>query len=632
VNIGFALVWMLVSMELSRNYSFTTSNIIKKLTREYQRDDFDKNRSLKDRIMVTTNLSGMKYLLNYQRNYQSKSFQKTTELISESNQQELGIINGADNQWGSRTGLNFDTERDNSSQFSYYDADESLKINDIEPLAISPKIKDRIRAIKMIEDVHDPKYYGILKMLIRDPDDEVKRNAIGCAATNYNSAIIAELLEYINNEDFSDLVTDALVSIGSDSVAPLENMFQKSDVDSKTQARVIRIIGRISSENAQSFLLEKLVYPNKWIVIEAVNALNEEKFKFAFNDYSLIDRSIHNTCGAAAWLLAMDVSLHEFSRQTPVKKALEEEYQVTIDLLFKLLQLKYNEGVIQEVKKCFIGESANEERELSVEILGTMVEKDIKAYLFPLLHNNRKKEKVMQLRNFFPIEEKEATVALREIINSDLGYVNLWTKACALDAFIGFQDINILEDIYAQVFNPDPLLSELSFLGIYKWRKEVSPELFDRLSNHMKKRVGVILDKGEHYEYQMLFNKVRSLQNISYFEKVKGHYLISLAEVLVEHYLEQGESLFIQCSEEEVLPVFLVPFGDVTLKDAHKRQFKLNHNYLYGLGLYAGGITLTAYSKAVIYIAKPEQLGSLVLNHEELSDSLNSYIQSSNFY
>jgi len=76
----------------------------------------------------------------------------------------------------------------------------------------------------------------------------------------------------------------------------------------------------------------------------------------------------------------------------------------------------------------------------------------------------------------------------------------------------------------------------------------------------------------------------------------------------------------------------MVPFGDVTLQDMHKRQFKLNRNYLYGLGLYAGGITLNVYSQAVIYIAKPEQIGSLVLNHEELSDTLHKYIQNSNFY
>lgn len=631
VSIGFAFVWLIVSMELSKNYTITISSIIKKLTKEYRNNDLEKAKMLKDRIMVTTNLSGMRYLLNYQRNYQPNNFQKTIELIPDNLQSKLGI-EGEGKRPDLKLSVDYDMDTFNTPQINFYDTDESVKINNLELLAVSTKIKDRIRAIKMIENSHDGKYYGILKMLLRDPDDEVKRNAIGCAATNYNSGIIAELLEYIDHEDFSDLVMDSLVTIGSDAVDPLINLFQRSDLETKILGKIIRIIGRISSEKSQQFLFEKLVFPNKWIVLEVVNSLNEEKFKFAFNDYSLIDKAIINTIGAASWLLATDVSLQDFTKTSPIKRALDEEYHVTVDLLFKLLQLKYSDGVILEVKKCLMGDSANEQRELSVEMLGIIVEKEIKEYLLPLLHNNRKKEKVVQLQAYFPIEEKEPVDALREIINSDLGNVSLWTKACALKAYVDIQDISMSEDVYAQVFNPDPLLSEIAFFGIYKWRDQVSPELFERLSYRMKKRLRAILDKGENYEYQMLYHKVLSLQNISYFEKVKGHYLIPLAEVLVVNYLEQGESIFIQCSDEEVLPVFMVPYGDVTLKDLHKRQFKLNRNYLYGLGLYAGGITLKAYSKAVIYIAKPEQIGSLVLNHEELSESLHKYIQNSNFY
>jgi len=632
VNIGFAFVWLLVSMELSKNYTVTISNIIKKLTKEFQPDDKEKAKNLKNRILVTTNLSGMRYLLNYQRNYQPNNFQKTIDLLPDTLQSKLGITEKDGSNWDQKLSTDYDLDTLAPRRLSYYDADENLKINNLEILAASTKIKDRIRSIKMIEHSHDPKYYGVLKMLLRDPDDEVKRNAIGCVANNYNSGIIAELLEYLDHEDFSDLVTDVLVTIGADAVEPLINLFQKSDIETRTLTRIIRIIGRISSEKSQNFLFEKLVFPNKWIVLEVVNSLIDERFKFAFDNYSLIDKSIRNTIGAASWLLAMDVSLQNFSKTSPVKRALDEEYNVTIDLLFKLLQLKYSDGVIHEVKKYMMSDSANEQRELSVEMLGSIIEKEIKDYLFPLLHNNRKKEKVLQLQTFFPIEEKEPIMALREIINSDLGHVSLWTKACALSAYIEMQDVSLSEDVYAQVFNPDPLLSEIAFFGIYKWENKVSPDLFDRLSNRMKKRLGAILDKGKYYEYQMLYNKVLSLQNISYFEKVKGHYLIPLAEILVENYLEEGESMFIQCSDEEGLPVFMVPYGDVTLKDLHKRQFKLNLNYLYGLGLYAGGITLNAYSKTVIYIAKPEQIGSLVLNHEELSESLHKYIQNSNFY
>lgn len=628
-SVGFAFAWLLVSMELSKNYAVSIANIIKKLTKEFKLDNTEKIRNLKDRIMVTTNLSGMRYLLNYQRVYQPGNFHRTIESLPDNLQSTLGMIEGTGVE---KKSSNDDLDNTPITSMNFYDAEDSITADNLELLVVSTKIKDRIRAVKMIDNARDAKYYGILKMLLRDPDDEVKRNAIGAVANNYNSGLIQELLEYIEHEDLANLIADTLVSIGSESVEQLINLFQKSDLSTKILARIIRIIGRISSEKAQNFLFEKLEYPNKWIVLEVVNAINEEKFKFTFDDYSLVDKAIKNVIGAAAWLLAMDVSLQHINRKVPIKRALEEEYVVTIDLLFKVLQLKYSDGVIQEVKNCLMSDSANEQRELSVELLGSIVEKDVRNYLFPLLHNNRNKEKVRQLQAFFPIEVKEPVIALREIINTDLGYVSLWTKACALNEFIEMQETGWAEDVYAQVFNPDPLLSEIAFFGIYKWEEKIPDELFSRLSNRLRKRITVILNKGENYEYHMLFHKVLCLQHISYFEKVKGHYLIPLAEIMVEHYLDKGESLYIQCSDEEVLPVFMVPMGDVTLKDMHKRQFKLNRNFLYGLGLYAGGITLNAYSKAVIYIAKPEQIGSLVLNHEELSDALHKYIQHSNFY
>jgi ATP:ADP antiporter, AAA family len=413
---------------------------------------------------------------------------------------------------------------------------------------------------------------------------------------------------------------------------PLIGLFQKTAIDTRTQIRIIRIIGKIDTETAQRFLYSKLEYPNKWIVMEVVNSLIGKKHLVVDSETAFVDKAIYSAIGASAWLLAMTVSLEDLNSQSPVKRALDEEYQVTLDLLFKLLELKYSEGVIQQVRKYVMSDSANEQRELGVEMLSFVVEEEIKKYLFPLLHNNRSREKVLQLQELYPIRQKEAVVALREIINSDLGIVSLWTKACALSVYIEMMDVSVSEDVYAQVFHPEPLLSEIAFLGIYKWNRKVSLELFERLPNHRKKKLKAIMDKGVHHSYKTLFHKVECLQKFSYFEKIKGHHLIPLAEALNEHFLEAGGSAFVQCSEEEVLPVFMIPFGEVVLIDLHKRKYKLNRDNIYGLGLYAGTLTLSAFTDSVIYMVRPEQVGSLVLNHEDLSDALYQYIQKSNFY
>lgn len=631
LNCSLSFVWIIVAMWLAHNYEASISQIIKKLSLEFKSNEQEKMRNFKDRVMITTNLSGLRYLLNYQRNYQPHNFQKTIELIPDNIQSKLGLNSLEEPQQDSYVYSNY-TNKPQVEQVHFYDADENNKIRIIEILVTSSKVKDRIRAVRLIESSRDMKYANLLKMLLRDIDDEVKRNAIMAVAKYHNASLIYELIEFLNHDEFADLIADIFATIGAAAVEPLEGVFNRTDIDFKSQCRVVKIIGKIASDESLVFLLDKLTYPNKWLVFEVVKALNDIKYKTGIKENTIINKAIKNTVGASAWLLSMEVSLENIHRFEPVRKAIDEEFQVTMDLLFNLLQLKYSDGIIMQVKKSLINNSDNEQRELSVELLGSIIDEEIKVYLFPLLHNNQKTEKVKQLQQYFPISRQPAEQALKEIINTDLGYVSLWTKACALKSYTEKIDISSSEDVLAQTFNPEPLLFEMAFCGVYKWNKKKIAELFDRLPVKQKKHMNAILGKGKNFEYQLLFHKVLSLQKISYFEKVKGHHLIPFAEILKEQYMSGGDTSYVYCSEEDVLPVFTVPFGEVSLMDLHKRSFRLNKNSLYGLGLYSGGITLKANTESVIYRADPEQIGTLVINHEELSEALYKYIQNSNFY
>lgn len=629
LNLVVAFVWLFITIWTSKRYSNTINRLVHKLSDDYKPSFSEQQKSFKDRVMISTNLSGMRYLLNYQRHYQPNNFLKTIEAIPTKIKEKLDI-SGSNDLFS--TSHIFDVFSNREKAINFYDSDDISKNKDVEAMAISHRVKDRIYAIKMIKNSGDTRFFNILKMLLRDNDDEVKRNAIITLATFYNYDLINELLEYINHEDFSDLTSDVLTTIGPPAVEPLVGLFHRSDIEFRIQVKIIKIIGKISSSQALKFLLDTISYPNKWIVIEVVRSLNENNYKASSGDGDIINKAIQNTIGAAAWLLTMEASIETLDRLNPIKGALVEEYSVTLDLLFKLLSLKYSDGVIQEVKSYLITNSNNEQRELSVELLDYIIDKDVKTYLFPLLHNNRLGEKLNQLKELYPINIKSTTDALKEIINTDLGHVSLWTKACALNAFIDMLDDPNSEDIFSQVFNPEPLLSEIAFFGIYKKDLKLTSDLYKRLSKKARNHIDSILDTGKHFEYKLLFNKVLTLQKISYFQKVKGHHLLPFAEVLTEEYLSAGESTFLQCSDEEVLPVFMVPYGEVSLVDLHKRVFRMNQNYLYGLGLYAGGVKLNAFSDSVVFLAKSEQIGSLVINYEELSDALFKYIQNSNFY
>ncbi len=633
LNTIFAIIWIYVSNWLSKKYKRAIERNIEKLSSEYKPNNDLQHKNFKDRVMLSTNLSGLRYLLNYQRNYQPYNFQKTIELIPETVQNQLGLNVFEKSINPPKADYTYYTEQTTKNDYIYfYDSEESVKVKIIEVLATSEKIKDRIRAVRMIETAKDRKYTDILKMLLRDQDNEVKRNAIFAVSVFYDASLIKELIDLLNDEEFADITADVFAKIGSDAVDPLISVFNRIDIDFKTQTRIIKIIGKISSKNAMNFLLEKLDYPNKWLVLEIVKSLIDVKFRSDILDHNSINKAIISTIGISAWLLTIDVSIEKMSRSEPVRKAIEEEYEVTMDILFCLLQLKYSDGIILQAKKYLVNNADNEQRELSVELLDYILEDNLKYYLFPLIHNNQKLEKITQLQQIFPIRVKSEDKALQEIINTDLGHVCLWTKACALNSFINSGNKSNLEDIYTQAFNPEPLMNEIAFFGLLRLYNDKIEELYERLPSNQKKHLNGIFTKEKNYDHKLLFNKVLFLQKISVFEKVKGHHLIPFAEILKEHYLTSDNSIFINCSEEDVLPVFTVSYGEVSIEDLQKRTFRLNRNYLYGLGLYAGGITLKTFSEAIVYMAEPEQIGTIVINHKELSDALFKYIQNSNFY
>jgi hypothetical protein len=631
-NQFFVLCWVFASALLVFNYSGLINKNIEKLSAVTFNRGENQTMSLKDRLLISTNLSGMKYLLNYQRQYQPFDFQKSINEIPDTIQHKLGIVKNEiiGTNMGKTTVSNL--PRDAVMGINFYDSDESYKLNDIESLASSYRIKDRIKAVRKIAESGEMKYRDIFKMLLRDNDDEVKRNAFIAVVSYHNSEIIAETIEYINHEEFSTLVSEVLAKLGDNIIVPLQLEFNKTDVDFKIQLQIIKIVSKINSLKSRDFLIDKLVYPNKLIVFEASTALLEQSNIETLYNNSILNQAINKTIGIAAWLIAKDVSIDNISQRDPVKKALFEEYSRTIDLLFILLQLKYNSSVFAHLKKDFINSSSNEQNEFNVELLNQIVDDTGKEQLFPLLHNNQKSVKIEQLQKFFPIQVNKPLESLSEIIVADSSYANIWLKACALKLYIEKSDDPDAMELYAQIFNPNLLIAEIAFFGIYQKYPGKIENLMDRIPPLLKNRIFNVLEFGDLHEYKLIYNKVIALQGISYFNKLAGHLLIPFAEMLEDFKLNKGDSKFLKCSEEEVLPVFFIPYGEISLTDLHKRNTRLNNNNLYGLGLYADGITLNAFSTSVIYFARPEHIGHLVINYEELSDALFKYIQNSNFY
>jgi hypothetical protein len=322
-------------------------------------------------------------------------------------------------------------------------------------------------------------------------------------------------------------------------------------------------------------------------------------------------------------------ALEKDYRAQRLYKTLQEELYFTFDLLFILLELQYGKSIINFLKETRSEASSNEHREHGIEILDMVIDSGLKQKLFPILHNNSNAEILRQLENQFPISKKTPEAAIKEIVNIDLGFVTKWTKSCAIITLSEFQDVSKSDDIIAQLYNPETVLSESAIYSIKYWGDSSLVELETRLPERIVPKFFLLAENMNLNKYHFLNQKVLYIKDIQYFSKIRGESLLSLAEVIDGNMLLIGETIFFETSIDEVLPLFTVAYGEVSVSDGSKNTKKLQNGHLYGLSVYSGKLKLEAISNAFIYVLKPENVTSIVLNNEDISDALFTYLKES---
>lgn len=630
VNLGITLLWLLIAFALNKTYNKSLLRFVKSLTS--QNPDNDKEKEVVKEY-DGNNISYLRYVLNYQSYYQPHHFHKIVKQLPDNLKTRLGITISKNNFIENGSGLNtpngsngqahsfFDTSKSNTSGFV------------IESLTESISTEDRVRAVKLITESKNPKYINILKVLIRDPEDEVKRLAISAITKFKSTDLIYEALEYLPHEDYADLVCDVLMEIGADAVMPLSHTFNNPNLDIRYQSKIIKTVAQIPSGESNRFLLNNLEYPNKSIVYEAARALIKTGYTPAPSENSILLRAIDKTVGNCAWLLNMSLIFERDNKTAYLHSSLVEEYKYTFELLLVLMEVKYGKKLVKYLKQSRMENASNEHKEYVVEILNLVMESELKLKLFPLLHNNARTEVVKQLRNLYPISGKSTVTAIKELINIDLGYISKWTKSTAIIALSQIQDVSQSEDIIAQLYNPEPILSEAAVYSIRKWGNKDFGSIEARLPDRIFPKIRLLSENIDLNKYHLLNQKVFYLKKLPYFSHVKGESLLHLAEVMEGFLLLSGHSQVFQTKADEILPLFLSPHGELTVSDGGANSKKLRKGHLFGLNVYTGKLKIEATKEnSFLYVLRPENLTSVVLNFEDISDALFNYLKESKIH
>lgn len=623
INLGVAIIWLLVAISLNKSYNKTSHLFVSQLINN--QDLPNKNQGPAGSF-DHKNISYLRYILNYQSYYQPHQFRKIIKQLPDNLKQKLGITLN-NNNFPDQANKEKATGQGSSNGHhnTFFDASRVSKGFMIESLTESIIVDDRVMAVRLISESQDPKYINILKLLIRDTDDDVKRQAISAITKFKNTDLVYEALEYISHEDYADLICDVMTEIGPATVIPLSHTFSKPNLNIKYQSKIIKTISLIPCQESYKFLLNKLGYPNKSIVTEAASALIKANFQPSAADNPVFQKAIEHTIGNCAWLINMSYILEKEEKIDNLLHYLKEEFNTTFDLLFTLIELRYGRKLVHFIKQTRGHQATNEHREYGIEILNIIVEPEIKAKLFPLLHNNTKDEIIRQLQNQFPISKKTPLKAIREIINIDLSYVSKCTKSSAIIALSQYQQVTHMDDIIAQLYNPEPILCESAAYSISKNGPDKFEELEARLPDRVFPKLALLSENINLNKYFLINQKVNYLKQLTCFAHIKSEKLLHLAEIMEGLALPKGKNHIFETGVDEILPLFTCPYGDLWVGNGGKTK-KLPLGQLYGLNVYAGKLILEANEDSFIYVLKPENITSVVLNFEDISDALFKYL------
>jgi hypothetical protein len=496
--------------------------------------------------------------------------------------------------------------------------------NRIQKLTRSSNPNDRHYAAELL--LHTPKEEGtaFLMELLNDAEPQVRNTAIKTAIKKYNTEVINVLIENLGNSTFSNLAMNTLVLIGTETLPDLESAFYRNGQNTQVMLKIIQVMGRIGGQRSREQLWNKIDYPNKVVVSQALLSLGECGFKAGISQITRIKYALESDIADIRWNLSaiLEVGSEGFSEQ--IKSALRWEVQSDIEHIYMLLAMLYDTRSIQLVKEN-IDSGTAEGITYAIELLDVFLSEQLKQRVIPVLDDLTDEDRVSRLDDYFPRVRLDSKLVLKFIINRDFSQSNRWTKACVLYqiGILRIEDFKM--DLIAQLFNPDLLIREVSAWSLHKINPDLYAQNCSRLGDKVKRELDELI---LHSERMMRMDKVLFFQKITVFESITGITLSHLADLSDEIRMAEGESLTLD--EKSNNNFYVLVTGNINFYQRGQRVSEFWHGQFIGemlsLPNFVNTNLLVAKSPVVILKFNKDQFYELLSDNVKLADKMIEYI------
>jgi len=494
----------------------------------------------------------------------------------------------------------------------------------IQKLSRSGNPSDRLYAAELLLHTSKDECLSFLMELLNDSEPKVRSTAIKTATKKYNSEVINVLIENLGNSIFSNQAMNSLTLIGSETLPALEAAFYRSGQSTQVMLRVVQIMGRIGGQRAREQLWNKIDYPNKVVVSQVLLSLGECGFKAGISQITRIKYAIESDIADIRWNLSAIQEIGEEGFSDQINSSLRWEIQNDIDHIYMLLAMLYDTRSIQLVKEN-IDSGTAEGITYAIELLDVFLSEQLKHRVIPILDDLLDVERIKRLEDYYPRVRLDSKLVLKFIINRDFSQSNRWTKACVLFqiGLLKIEDFKL--DLIAQLFNPDPLIREVSAWALFQINEAYYHEHSRRLGDAIKRELDDLVVQSKK---MMTFEKVRFFQKISVFESITGIILSYLADISEEIHLAANESLTLD--EKSNNHFYVLVNGSIDLYQRGEKISEFSEGQFIGemlaLPNFVNTNILVAQTDVVILKFNKDQFYELLADNVKLADKILEFI------
>ena len=380
-------------------------------------------------------------------------------------------------------------------------------------------------------------------------------------------------------------------------------------------------LGDIGVEAAVSSLVNKINYQNREVETYALHALKKLHYQADEKVLPSVLEVIKLSVQHIAWFLAAQHTIQENSMGEPIKSSIDEELNNAQDHLYLLLSIAYDPNSIHHIREN-LESGTSEGIGFAIELLDIFVADEVKPVLFPVLDDSSIVEKIRQLQVEFPVVIMEPYELLMGIINRDPNFISPVTRAGAIYMLSTIENLELTDDLIAQIFNPDDMLCELASLQVEKLNKELFGKVLDRLPAEKKSHLRKIITARSEQQEVLIWDKVGFVKQNPLFEGLPTILQYEVALRMERSDLKEGQDICISGNTDDS-GFALVRDGNVSVMLNNKEIGQLSSDDLTGILPFMitekDSLQIKAIGDSILYVMSQESLDELIFDYEEMA-------------